>query len=119
MAGSRFPESMNALTDYVVAGLKRRLDDAVDDVEVRESRDSPTPWLTLECTLFDYLPVVFTYDRGFCGFGVDFGSRGTPLAPREPLAVRSAQNIDVLLDQAVEQARLRIPDKFLESRGWA
>lgn len=44
-----------------------------------EIRDSPTPWLTLEFNLYDFLPVAFFYDRGWGGFSVDYGSRRVSL----------------------------------------
>jgi hypothetical protein len=57
MAGSQFPESMEGLARMNIAGLQARIGDAAAEFVVAEKRDAPTPWLTLECTVFDYLPL--------------------------------------------------------------
>jgi len=56
MAGSRFPESMSRL-DVLIDALTGRLGKAVGGFVVSESRDRPTPWLTLEFRVFDFLRV--------------------------------------------------------------
>lgn len=120
MVGSQFPESMDGLARKIIAGLRERIGDAAGDFVAAEKRDAPTPWLTLECTVFDYLPLVFFYDRGRCGFSVDYGARKIELArPRGPLGLRSEQDLDTFLDDVVAASRERIPDKFLAARGWA
>ena len=120
MAGSRFPESMDTLARDIIAGLQRRLGSAIDDFAVSEARDAPTPWLTLECTMFDDLPLVFFYDRGRCGFSVDYGSRKIRLAtPSGPAGLRSHADLERFLDDVVLAARERVPDKFLTARGWS
>ena len=120
MAGSQFPESMDGLARMIVAGLQARIGDAAAEFVVAEKRDAPTPWLTLECTVFDYLPLVFFYDRGRCGFSVDYGARKVGLArPQGPLGLRTAEDLEVFLDEVVVAARERVPDKFLAARGWA
>jgi len=120
MAGSRFPESMDTLARDIIAGLQQRLGSAVYDFAVSETRDAPTPWLTIECTMFDYLPLVFFYDRGRCGFSIDYGSRKIRLArPSGPAGLRSHEDLERFLDEVVVAARERVPDKFLAARGWS
>lgn len=119
MAGSLFPESMDTLTRSIISGLRARLGSAAQDFTVTESRDQPTPWLTFECTVYEFLPLTFVYDRGHCGFSVDYGSRKVSLArPRGVLGLRDADDLEVFLDEVVVAARERIPDKFLAARGW-
>jgi len=110
---------MDVLARDLIAGLRLRAGTGVDDFAVTETRDAPTPWLTLECTMFDYLPLVFFYDRGRCGFSIDYGSRKIRLArPAGAAGLRSQADLDDFLDEVIVAARERIPDKFLAARGW-
>ena len=119
MAGSRFPESMARLEDVLIDALTSRLGKGAAGFVVTESRDEPTPWLTLEFRVFDYLPVVYIYDRGRGGFSVDYGSRRIGMkVPQPPMGVDSAADVAEMVDAFAEIARLWVPDKFLAARGW-
>ncbi|MDI9891376.1 hypothetical protein [Microbacterium sp. IEGM 1404] len=112
-------DSMEQLARRLVLELRSR-GDVADGAAVTEIRDSPTPWLTLEFTLYDFLPVAFFYDRGWGGFSVDYGSRRASLLTLTDVhfdhgRVRVAKAVDDVLTAA----RLRIPDKFLAARGWS
>lgn len=112
-------DSVEQLARSLALELRSR-GDVADDAAVTEIRDRPTPWLTLEFTLYDFLPIAFVYDRGRAGFSVDDGSRSVPLLKLTNLhfdhgRVRVAKAVDDLLTAA----RLRVPDKFLAAHGWS
>ncbi|GAA3638885.1 hypothetical protein GCM10022200_22830 [Microbacterium awajiense] len=114
-----FPESMTRLEDVVIDSLRARLGAAVAGFVVAETRDEPTPWLTLEFRVFDYLPVVFVYDRGRGGFSVDYGARRIGMnVPQPTSGIASPEDVAQMVDAFADTARLWVPDKFLEARGW-
>lgn len=114
-----FPESMTRLEHVVIEALRARLGAAVAGIVVAETRDEPTPWLSLEFRVFDYLPVVFVYDRGRCGFSVDYGARRIGMkVPQPPTGISRPDDIAEMVDAFAETARLWVPDTFLEARGW-
>lgn len=94
--------------------------DVADDVSVTEIRERPTPWLTLEFTLYDFLPVAFAYDRGRAGFGVSYGSRSVSLLKLTNVHFDHGRvQVAKAVDDVLAAARLRIPDKFLAAHGWS
>lgn len=119
MSGSRFPESMDRLEDVLIDALRARLGKAAAGFVVTETRDEPTPWLTLEFRVFDYLPVVFIYDRGRGGFSVDYGARRIGMNVRQPTGgISSPTDVEDMVGDFAQTARLWVPDKFLDARGW-
>ncbi|MEZ3161925.1 hypothetical protein AB1K54_15525 [Microbacterium sp. BWT-B31] len=119
MVEPRFPGSMSRLAEVLIDALRARLGNAVGGFVVSESRDQPTPWLTLEFQVFDYLPIVYFYDRGRGGFSVDYGSRRIGMkVPQPVVGLRSVEDVATLVDAFAEVARLWVPDKFLEAHGW-
>ncbi len=114
-----FPESMTRLEEVVIDSLRARLGAAVAGFVVAETRDEPTPWLTLEFRVFDYLPVVFVYDRGRGGFSVDYGARRIGMqVPQPATGIASPDDIAEIVDAFADTARLWVPDKFLKARGY-
>lgn len=66
---------------------------------------------------YEFVPVIFNYDRGFFAFAVDYGSRSVLIEPRgEEWA--SFDEFDRVLQQLDNELRLRIPDKYLDAKGW-
>lgn len=119
MDGSRFPESMSRLEDVLIEQLIERLGKAVDGFVITESRDEPTPWLTLQFRVFDYLPIAYTYDRGRGGFSVDYGERRIGMKVPQPVnGITSVADVKTMVEAFADIARLWVPDKFLDSRGW-
>jgi len=118
VAGSLPTNSMDQLARDLALELRSR-GDVASDSAVTEIRDSPTPWLTFEFTLYQFLPVAFIYDRGRGGFSVDYGGRRVSLLKLQDDHFDNGR-VDVkrAVNDVLAAARLRIPDKFLESRGW-
>lgn len=66
---------------------------------------------------YSFFPVIFNYDRGFFGFGIVYGDRAVGV---EPLGGHWASfgEFRRVLEQLDEELRLRIPDKYLDAKGW-
>lgn len=112
-------DSMEQVARRLVLELRSR-GDMADGAAVTEIRDKPTPWLTLEFTLYDFLPVVFVYDRGHAGFSVDYGSRPVSLLKLTDAHFDHGRvQVAKAVDDVLTAARLRIPDKFLAAHGWS
>lgn len=67
--------------------------------------------------VYDFLPVIFNYDRGFFAFAVDYGSRSVLISPTGG-EWAPFDEFDFVLQQLDGELRLRIPDKYLEAKGW-
>lgn len=114
--GSR-SHRMDALTDLLLDAFEAHFGDAVQGYTVSESRDEPTPWLTVEFVVYGYFPIVLTYDRGRFGFGIAYGSTAVPVSI-PPMISRELESPGAIAEavEAFDAAiRLRIPDKYLES----
>lgn len=116
MARSLSASSMDQLARDLALELRYR-GDVASDSAVTEIRDAPRPWLTFEFTLYEFLPVAFIYDRGRGGFSVDYGGRRVSLLKlRDDHFDNGRVIVKKAVDDVLAAARLRIPDKFLESR---
>ncbi len=67
--------------------------------------------------VYDYLPLIFTYDRGSFAVAVDYGRRSVAIQPDDGVWAPFDQ-FDLVLTQIDREARLRIPEKYLEAKGW-
>ncbi|MFF8186644.1 hypothetical protein ACF044_05230 [Microbacterium sp. NPDC016588] len=112
-------DSMEQSARSLASELRSR-GDIADDAAVTEIRDRPTPWLTLEFTLYPFLPIAFVYDCGHAGFGVDYGSCSVPLLTLTDVHFDHGRvRVGKAVDDLLTAARLRIPDKFLAAHGWS
>ena len=64
-----------------------------------------------------FFPVIFNYDRGSFGFGIVYGDRAVGVEPQRGqwAPFREFERVLAQLDQ---ELRLRIPDKYLDAKGW-
>lgn len=108
---------MDAVTDLLIDALDAHFGDAVVGYTVPESRDEPTPWLTVKFAVYGYFPIVFTCDRGRFGFGVDYGTTAVPVALPQTISrdLEGPQAVAEVVEAFDEAIRLRIPDKYLRS----
>ncbi|MFF8186668.1 hypothetical protein ACF044_05350 [Microbacterium sp. NPDC016588] len=69
--------------------------------------------------LFDFyafFPMRFNFDRGAFGFSIVYGGRGVSVAPVKGWP--EFTDLALIAAELDREIRLRIPEKFLEDRGW-
>lgn len=103
-------ELMRALRDVLVD----RLGEGVSAFRVQEMTEGDRPWLAVRFILYDYWVVIFTYDRGSFGFGIDHGGVAVRLLGSRELPAKALQDLPSVVDELDERVRLRIPDKYLD-----
>ena len=81
---------------------------------VKESTDIPFLQLTLEMTLYNYIVIRVAIERSTMFFSINQSGYQLPIM-HCPLSVASLSNIIQQLDQEI---RLRIPDKYLDAKGF-
>ena len=66
---------------------------------------------------YDYFFVVFNYELDIIGFSIEVGN-GRLLSVTNTHNCYSNIDMDTYIQGIIEELELRIPDKYLESRGW-
>lgn len=102
-------ELMRALRD----ALATRFGDGFSAFRVEEMTEGDHPWLAVRFVLYDYWVIVFTYDRGAFGFGIDHEGVAVRLLGSRELATNALDDLPSVVDMLDERVRLRIPDKYL------
>lgn len=114
MSGSLSGEAL-ALARKVSAGLKEYFGHRADNFVIFDVMEvNALPSFGIRFTVYDYFPLVFTYDRGLYGAAIDYGKSGIGLfrASDDSPAIEDLAAIAAIIDDRV---RLRIPDKYLEA----
>lgn len=100
----------NALIDE----LDNHFKDAVKDYVIKESTDTPFLQLILETTLYNYFVVRVAIEKNTIFFSIVQSGFQLQLF-KAPLSDGELKAVPALLDKEV---RLRIPDKYLQAKGW-
>ena len=70
-----------------------------------------------EIILLDYFYVVFTYELDIIGFSIEVGN-GRLISVMNTHNCYSNTDMEAYIQRIVEELELRIPDKYLQTRGW-
>jgi len=110
-------KNVDEMSDYIIDEMCNFFSVKVKDFVICDSiNDANHKSFTIEFSAYDYFPVVFNYDMGRIGCSVCFS--------RKTMELRNSQkwwdeaDFDIFLKELKEELELRIPDKFLKSRGW-
>lgn len=66
---------------------------------------------------YDYFYVVFTYELDIIGFSIEVGN-GRLIRVINTHNCYSNTDMEAYIRRIVEELELRIPDKYLQTRGW-
>ena len=102
------------LEDALIDELDRHFKDAVKDYVVKESTDTPFLQLILEMTLYNYFVVRVAIEKNTMFFSIVQSGFQLQLF-KAPLSDEEMKVAPASLDKEV---RLRIPDKYLQAKGW-
>ncbi|KAA9085118.1 DUF6301 family protein [Microbacterium radiodurans] len=108
---------MEELVRALRGALVTRFGDGVSAFRVQEMSEGDRPWLAVRFVLYDYWVIVFTYDRGAFGFGIDHGGVAVRLLGSHELRTSAIDDLPSVLEALDERVRLRIPDKYLDRFG--
>lgn len=102
------------LEDALIESLDEHFKDAVRNYVVKESTDNPFLHLIVEMTLYNYFVVRATVEKNTIFFSIVQSGFQLHLL-KAPLSDSNLKTVRAALDQEV---RLRIPDKYLQAKGW-
>lgn len=102
------------LEDLLIDKLDKYFNGAVKDYVIKESTDTPFLQLTIEMTVYNYFVVRVTIEKNTMFFSI-VQSGFLLLLYRAPLSDNDLNNAPPTLDKEI---RLRIPDKYLQAKGW-
>ena len=66
---------------------------------------------------YDYFYVVFTYELDIIGFSIEVGN-GRLISVMNTHNCYSNTDMEAYIRRIIEELELRIPDKYLQTRGW-
>ncbi|WP_395638157.1 hypothetical protein [Pseudolysinimonas sp.] len=114
MAGSHSDSRGLALASQVVSGLKAHFGRAARNFEIRDvQEDQNLIAFSIGFDVYDYFVMSFSYDRGFFGFGIDYGARGVSVLSDKDVT-GSLDEMNSIAAELDRRLRLRIPDKYLD-----
>lgn len=79
-----------------------------DDVNHRE--------FSIEFTAYDYYPIRLNYEKGRFGCSIHYGQRHIGIPSSQEWWDKT--DFSIFFEELKQDLELRIPDKFLKSRGW-
>ncbi|WP_051235243.1 hypothetical protein [Marinimicrobium agarilyticum] len=104
----------NDLEDLIIDKLDNYFNGAVKDYVIKESTDTPFLQLVIEMTLYNYYVVRVAVEKNTIFFSIVQSGFQLPLF-KAPLSENELETSPVELDREI---RLRIPDKYLQAKGW-
>ena len=87
----------------------RQIYDVVDEASHRAFK--------ISFIAYDYFVVLFNYELDIIGFSIEVGA-AKYISLSKNHNCYSGVNMDSYLEEIKNELELRIPDKFLEARGW-
>ena len=102
------------LEDALIKVLNQHFNNAVKDYVVKESTGVPFLQLAIEMTLYNYFVVKVTIEKNTMFFSIVQSGFQLPLF-KAPLSDSEINLAPATLDKEI---RLRIPDKYLQAKGW-
>lgn len=114
MAGSLSGNGGLAAASRVVSGLKAHFGRAARNFEIRDvQEDQNLIAFSIGFDVYDYFVMSFSYDRGFFGFGIDYGTRGVSVLSDKDVT-GSLDEMTLIAAELDRRLRRRIPDKYLD-----
>ncbi|AZQ12302.1 hypothetical protein [Shewanella khirikhana] len=102
------------LEDVLIEKLDEHFKTAVKDFVVKESTDTPFLHLTIEMTLYNYFVVRLAIEKNTLFFSIVQSGFQLQLF-KTSLSSEDLRAAPSILDKEI---RLRIPDKYLQAKGW-
>lgn len=109
--------SVDDMAEFIMGRLIEYFGNRIGGFVLEEKADSDSyQGFTIEFNAYNYFPIVFRYDRGHIGFSICYGERNIGLNNSQKWLEKA--DFNQMLQELKEELELRIPDKYLESRGW-
>lgn len=72
----------------------------------------------LKFMAYDYFGIQFSYELGLIGFSIVLNDEFGISLSKQKYAYSDIEDWDSYLHEVMKEIELRIPDKFLEAKGW-
>lgn len=97
--------------------LREKFGDKLNNFSISDVIDDPNHRaFSIEFEAYDYFPIRLNYDRGCFGCCICFGEIGIDLKNSQKWWDEA--DFDVFFKELQDEIELRIPDKYLEAKGW-
>lgn len=108
---------MDELSDYIIDAMSVYFSNRFKNYCISDLFDNEyNKSFSIHLIAYDYFPIVFTYDRGRIGCSLRFD--------KMTIALKNSQewldeaDLNIFFKELEDELELRIPDKFLQVRGW-
>ena len=102
-------------SDIVEIVFKDKIDSIViDDINDELSQQT----FKLEFKAYDFFAIEFDYENDLCEFFIVFTKEAKISLTKEPAVYSQISDWDEYLKGIKDEIELRIPDKFLQAKGW-
>ncbi|BAJ74804.1 hypothetical protein MTES_1840 [Microbacterium testaceum StLB037] len=117
MAGSLSDKPAVDLAREFVSAFRGFFGDRVGRFSVKDivDGDGHTEFSVL-FDIYAFFPLRFNFDRGAFGFSIDYGERGISVEP--VTGWPEFTDLSLVATELDREIRMRIPERFLEDRGW-
>ena len=93
--------------------------DKIDSIVIDDINDEPSQQtFKLEFKAYDFFAIEFDYENDLCEFFIVFTKEAKISLTKEPAVYSQISDWDEYLKGVMEEIELRIPDKFLQAKGW-
>ena len=107
---------IDQLSRSFVEGIVNFFGAKCNDICVKEKRNTPMGYFFIDFTLYDYFVVICEYKQGLVSFYIPFGSSAIRI--KNVQARVESFDMKKLLTELELEITLRIPDKYLQRKGW-
>ncbi len=113
MQNKTVEEIAELLTDYLI----KYFGDKLEDFEIFNLQDEPYKTFSIRFQAYKYFIILLNCDRGRFGCSIQFGETNyIPLENSQKWIEKA--DLEVFFKEFKEQIEIRIPDKFLQAKGW-
>lgn len=114
-----FENEMDILADKFCDILDRVFGYKIDSIVIDDINDEPSQQtFKLEFKAYDFFAIEFDYENDLCEFFIVFTKKAKISLTKEPAVYSQISDWDSYLKGIMAEIELRIPDKFLKSKGW-
>ena len=108
----------NDFGSNVASKIKKNLGEKIEDLSICEVTETDDGEMIFDIIfeIYNYFVIVMKYDRGLIQFIIK--QPKDMYIPLTDVAFYSDENLEESLKKLVEEAELRIPDKYLVKYGW-
>jgi len=93
--------------------------DKIDSIVIDDINDEPSQQtFKLEFKAYDFFAIEFDYENDLCEFFIVFTKEAKISLTKEPAVYSQISDWDEYLKGIKDEIELRIPDKFLQAKGW-